>query len=123
MCLYPETAMSLLEFDKVKALLKEHAKTVYARQKAKQLRIHTRKDYIETDNIFRWFDTERKKAFPALAKVILPTYYKKVIIELIDEILDENGTVKDNASAGLQKIRMNLADLVSVEKLEEPQKH
>lgn len=33
MRLYPETAMSQLEFDKVKALLKEHAKTVYARQK------------------------------------------------------------------------------------------
>ncbi|MCK9402448.1 MAG: DNA mismatch repair protein MutS [Chitinophagaceae bacterium] len=163
MRLYPETAITQLEFDKVKALLKELAKTDYARQKAEQLRIHTRKDYIElelhqtheyklilqqsqyfpndfthsishdlkllsipgsmltgeqwlpirrlaenTSTIFRWFDTERKKAFPALAKVILTTYYEKVIIELIDEILDENGTVKDNASADLQKIRMSL---------------
>lgn len=70
-----------------------------------------------------FLDSLIKKAFPALAKVILPTYYEKVIIELIDEILDENRTVKDNASAGLQKIRMSLANLVSVEKLEEPQKH
>ncbi|MEO8172512.1 MAG: MutS2/Smr-associated SH3 domain-containing protein [Sediminibacterium sp.] len=163
MRLYPETALSQLEFDKVKALLREHAKTEYAKQKAEQLRIHTRKEYIElelqqtneyklilqlgqyfpndfslnisrdikllsipgamligeqwmpirrlTENmgtIFRWFDAERRMAFPALAKVIAGTYYEKVIIELIDEILDENGNVKDNASEDLQKIRMSL---------------
>jgi DNA mismatch repair protein MutS2 len=34
MKLYPETALSQLEFDKVKALLKEHAKTEYAKNKA-----------------------------------------------------------------------------------------
>jgi DNA mismatch repair protein MutS2 len=59
-------------------------------------------------NIFRWFDTERRSAFPALAKVIAGTYYEKLIIGLIDEILDESGNVKDNASADLQKIRMSL---------------
>jgi DNA mismatch repair protein MutS2 len=163
MRLYPETAASQLEFDKVKALLKDHAKTEYAKHKAEQLRIHTRKDYIELElqqsneykmilqmgqyfpndftlnisrdikllsipgamlsgeqwmpirklaenisTIFRWFDTERRTAFPALAKVISGTYYEKVIVELIDEILDESGNVKDNASEDLQKIRMNL---------------
>ncbi len=163
MRLYPESALSQLEFDKVKALLTEHAKTEYAKLKAGQLRIHTRKEYIElelhqtneyklilqqnqyfpndfiynisrdlkllsipgsmlageqwmpirrlaenTGNIFRWFDGERRLAYPALAKVIEKTYYEKLIIELIDEILDENGTVKDNASADLQKIRMSL---------------
>lgn len=163
MRLYPETAASQLEFDKVKALLKEHGKTEYAREKASVLRIHTRKDYIELElrqtheykmlvvqnqyfpndfilnisrdlkllsipgamlsgeqwlpvrklaenisNIFRWFDAERRISFPALSKVIAGTYYEKVIIELIDEILDENGTVKDNASDDLQKIRMSL---------------
>jgi DNA mismatch repair protein MutS2 len=163
MRLYPETAASQLEFDKVKALLKEHGNTEYAKQKAAQLRIHTRKDYIEQElkqtheykllleqsqyfpndfilnisrdikllsipgamltgeqwlpirrlsenisNIFRWFDTDRRSAFPALAKVIAGTYYEKLIIGLIDEILDESGNVKDNASADLQKIRMSL---------------
>jgi DNA mismatch repair protein MutS2 len=163
MRLYPETAASQLEFDKVKALLKEHCNTEYAKQKAAQLRIHTRKDYIEQElkqtheykllleqsqyfpndfilnisrdikllsipgamltgeqwlpirrlsenisNIFRWFDTDRRSAFPALAKVIAGTYYEKLIIGLIDEILDESGNVKDNASADLQKIRMSL---------------
>jgi len=163
MRLYPETAISQLEFDMVKALLKEHAKTEYAKEKAAQLRIHTRKDYIalelhqtneyklilqqgqyfpndftwnisrdlkllsipgsmlmgeqwlpirrlseNTSTIFRWFDAERRLAFPALSKVIEGSYYEKVIIQLIDEVLDESGNVKDNSSADLQKIRMGL---------------
>ncbi len=163
MRLYPETALSQLEFDKVKALLKEHGKTEYAKEKAENLRIHTKKEYIQLElnqtneyklilqqaqyfpndftynisrdlkllsiqgsmltgeqwmpirrlsenmsNIFRWFDAERRQSFPALSKVIEGSYYEKVIIELIDEVLDENGNVKDNASADLQKIRMSL---------------
>ena len=163
MRLYPESAISQLEFDKVKALLKENGKTEYAKQKAEQLRIHTRKEYIDVElrqtyeyklilqqgqyfpndftlnihrdikllgipgamltgeqwipirklteniqSIFRWFDAERRMAYPYLSKVIAGTYYEKLIIEWIDEVLDETGTVKDNASADLQKIRMNL---------------
>jgi DNA mismatch repair protein MutS2 len=61
-----------------------------------------------TATIFRWFDNERRLAFPYLAKVIEGTYYEKQILVLIDEVLDENGTVKDNASEDLQKIRMSL---------------
>lgn len=163
MRLYPESAAAQLEFDKVKALLQGHAQTVYAKEKAAQLRIHTRKEYIQTEleqthefkmilglgqhfpndftqnisrdikllsipgsmlmgdqwmpvrrladntrNIFRWFDAERRTSFPALAKIIEGTYYEKQIIELIDEILDENGNVKDTASEDLQRIRMGL---------------
>ena len=58
--------------------------------------------------IFRWFDTERRLAYPALAKVITDTYYEKAILTTIDEILDENGTVKDNASEELSQIRLSL---------------
>ncbi len=49
MRLYPESAISQLEFDKVKALLKENGKTEYAKQKAELLRIHTRKEYIDLE--------------------------------------------------------------------------
>src|SRR5204862_6592636 len=35
-------------------------------------------------------------------------YYEKAIIEMIDDIIDESGQVKDNASDELQSIRMNL---------------
>ena len=58
--------------------------------------------------IFRWFDNERRVSYPALAKVIEETYYEKTILELIDDILDESGQVKDNASDDLARIRMNL---------------
>lgn len=163
MKLYPESAGVQLEFDKVKSLLVEHCRTEHAKQKAANLRIHTKKEYIElelnqsyeyklviqqslyfpndftlnlyrelqllgiagatlsgeelmhvrklaesTSNVFRWFDHERRSAFPALTAVIKDTYYEKVIIELIDEVLDEYGNVRDNASEDLQKIRMSL---------------
>ena len=59
-------------------------------------------------NIFRWFDNERRKAYPALSEVIRDTYFEKAILELIDEVLDEKGIVKDNASEELSRIRMSL---------------
>lgn len=163
MRLYPESALIQLEFDKVKALLKEHCKTEYAKEKSMQLRIHTRRDYIELElqqshefklllqqvqyfpndfilniskeikligiagatlagdqfllirklaeninSIFRWFDIERRVAYLALTKVVEQSYYEKNIIAFIDEILDEQGIVKDNASEPLQRIRQNL---------------
>jgi DNA mismatch repair protein MutS2 len=163
MKLYPESAVTQLEFDKVKNLLNGHCKTEYAKNKANSLRIHNRKEYIITElqqtheyklllqvamyfpndyvlnisrdikllsipgstlageqwmeirklaesmeKLFRWFDNERRIAYPALSKVIAESYYEKVIIELIDEVLDEYGNVKDNASPDLQKIRMGL---------------
>jgi DNA mismatch repair protein MutS2 len=59
-------------------------------------------------SIFRWFDNDKRTAYPALAEVIKDTYYEKLIIQEIDEVLDETGQVKDNASEELSKIRMNL---------------
>lgn len=163
MKLYPESAAIQLEFEKIKNLLAEHCNSEYAKFRAGDLRIHTKKEYIElelkqsyeyklliqsaqyfpndfTDNIsrelkllgiegatlsgeeflqvhklataieriFRWFDSERRLAYPALAEVIKDTYYEKVIVQLIEEKLDEGGNVKDNASADLQRIRMSL---------------
>lgn len=160
---FPESALVQLEFEKVKTLLEEHCKTLYAKEKAHDLRIHTRKDYIDLElqqsheykllvqhgqyfpndhtlnlsrelkligipgavlsgeqlmlvrklaeslqSIFRWFDTERRTAYPALSKVIAETYYEKAILALIDEVLDESGNVKDNASEELSRIRLSL---------------
>ena len=59
-------------------------------------------------NIFRWFDAERRNVYNGLVKIIDGTYYEKVIAEMIDDIIDESGQVKDNASPELQSIRMNL---------------
>jgi DNA mismatch repair protein MutS2 len=59
-------------------------------------------------DLFRWFDAERREAFPALAKVLHESYYEKKLRELIDEVLDEIGQVKDNASEELRSIRQSL---------------
>jgi DNA mismatch repair protein MutS2 len=59
-------------------------------------------------SIFRWFDNERRIAFPALTEVIKDSYYEKIIVEMINEVLDDSGVVKDNASEELQKIRLSL---------------
>lgn len=48
MKLYPEAAYFQLEFDRVKALLAAYCQTDHARTKAEQLRIHTRKEFIDT---------------------------------------------------------------------------
>ncbi|MBL7743878.1 MAG: hypothetical protein JNN00_10435, partial [Chitinophagaceae bacterium] len=49
MRLYPDSAYLQLEFDKVRNLLTEHCQSEYAREKAQQLRIHTRKDFIDVE--------------------------------------------------------------------------
>lgn len=163
MKLFPESAAVQLEFDKIKKLLHERCRSEYARDKAENLRIHTRINFIEKDlkqtheykqliqnaqyfpndyvlnlakelrllqiegamldgeelvgfrrlvssieKIFRWFDAERKTAYPALATIIADTYYEKVIATMIDEVVDESGGVKDSASTDLQNIRISL---------------
>lgn len=163
MRLYPESAAVQLEFDKIKSLLVEFCKTEYAKNKSTDLRIHTKKEFIDIDlnqthefkllleqsvyfpsdftlnisrdikllgiagatlggeqfmqirklaeniaSIFRWFDSDRRSAYPALTQVIAGTYYEKVINEMIDDVLDEYGNVKDNASEDLERIRMGL---------------
>jgi DNA mismatch repair protein MutS2 len=160
---FPESALVQLEYEKVKALLAEYCRSEYAKTKASNLRIHTKKEFIErelrqgyeckliiqtgqyfpndfvlnvsreikllsipgavatgeqflfikklaenTSNIFRWFDSERRLAYPALATVVENTYYEKMVIEMIDDVLDEAGSVKDSASEELGKIRMSL---------------
>ena len=163
MKIFPESALVQLEFDKVKALLAEQCNTEYARAKAEDLRIHTRREFIELElrqsnefklllqngqyfpndhtlnlarelkllgipgaslsgdqflqirklaesiqSIFRWFDPERRTAYPALTRVIEHTSYEKVIITAIDEVIDESGMVRDNASEELANIRLSL---------------
>ncbi|MEJ0079430.1 MAG: hypothetical protein WDM78_00330 [Puia sp.] len=58
--------------------------------------------------IFHWFDRERRMAYAGLASVIKDSYYEKVIIQFIDEILEDNGQVRDKASPELAEIRMSL---------------
>ncbi len=70
--------------------------------------INIRRLAVNAEKIFRWFDAEKRTAYAALAKVLEESYYEKAIIQMIDEIFDDAGNVKDNASEELQKIRQNL---------------
>lgn len=44
---FPESALVQLEFDKIKGLLKEQCQTDFAKSKAEELRIHTKKEFID----------------------------------------------------------------------------
>ncbi len=46
---FPDSALVQLEFEKVKSLLTNHCQCGYAKEKATQLRIHTRLEYIEPE--------------------------------------------------------------------------
>src|SRR5512145_359575 len=47
--LFPESAAVQLEFDKVKTLLANYCQSDHARTKAMNLRIHTRKEFIDVE--------------------------------------------------------------------------
>ncbi|MBL7729330.1 MAG: DNA mismatch repair protein MutS, partial [Dinghuibacter sp.] len=58
--------------------------------------------------LFRWFDADRRIAWPALHSVIQHTHYEKKIKDEIETVLDETGVVRDNASPDLLRIRQSL---------------
>ncbi|CAL1517400.1 endonuclease MutS2 [Chitinophaga sp. MM2321] len=59
-------------------------------------------------SIVRFFDHDRRIQYGGLFEVIKDTHYEKKITALIDEVLDEAGQVRDNASTELSKIRISL---------------
>lgn len=67
-----------------------------------------RKLAINAEQIFRWFDQERRSGFPYLSQELETIYYEKQIVSSIDEVLDELGQVKDHASDDLARIRQQL---------------
>lgn len=160
---FPESTIHQLEFDKVKELLAVHCRTDFAKARSLDLRIHTKKEFIDSDlrqaheyklllqsglhfpndftlnisrdlkllgipgaslsgeqfllirrlaentnSIYRWFTNELRDTYPGLSAVIKDSYYEKNIKQLIDEVLDETGIVKDGASEELRDIRMKL---------------
>lgn len=46
---FPASTIHQLEFDKIKDLLSAHCRTDYAKERSQDLRIHTKKEFIETD--------------------------------------------------------------------------
>jgi DNA mismatch repair protein MutS2 len=70
--------------------------------------IGIRKLCTTIQDIFRWFDGEKRDAYPACTFVIQDSYYEENIKKSIDEVIDELGNVLDNASEDLARIRMAL---------------
>lgn len=70
--------------------------------------IQIRKLAESIEKIFRWFNEERKTAYCGLWEIASHTYYEKAIKEMIDEVVDDLGAVKDSASEELKEIRLSL---------------
>jgi DNA mismatch repair protein MutS2 len=49
MKLFPNSALVQLEYEKIKALLALHCRSEYSKEKANQLRIHTKKEFIDRE--------------------------------------------------------------------------
>ena len=64
--------------------------------------MHIRRLAINTEKLYRWFDAERRMAYAALHKVLEDSFYEKAIMQMIDEIFDEAGNIKDNASGAFR---------------------
>jgi DNA mismatch repair protein MutS2 len=59
-------------------------------------------------DIFRWFDNERRDLYPTCTFVIQDSYYEDAIKQSINAVIDEVGNVLDSASDDLQHIRQSL---------------
>lgn len=63
---------------------------------------------LQFEKTYRWFDGERRAAYPRLYEAMRGVHYEKKIRGEIDEVIDEQGQVVDNASPELQEIRSSL---------------
>ncbi len=163
MKLFPASALSQLEFDRVVERLVAHCRGDWARDRARTIRIHNQIDHIrlalgqtqefkwildqglafpteeplsitrelhllgvpgavltgeqwmqvrrllnDTESVYRWFNDERRMAYPSMATVLGDTAYEKGIAKRIDEVLEPTGQVRDNASKHLMEVRVRL---------------
>lgn len=119
---YVKTALQQAHEYKQLTLLQENFPNDYILNLKKELRLleiqgavltgeqamQLRKLAESMHSIVRFFDHDRRIQYAGLFDVIKDTHYEKKITATIDEVLDELGQVKDNASQDLAKIRMSL---------------
>ena len=110
---FPSSALLQLEYNKVKDLLALHCRTEYAKDKATNLRIHTKKEFIEKElqpYIEKKYRTTTSKTIIGeslgglLATEILikkPTLFSKYII-VSPSLWWDNGSLLNQASDILQ---------------------
>jgi DNA mismatch repair protein MutS2 len=119
---YVKTALQQAHEYKQLTLLQEHFPNDYVLNLKNELRLLSiqgavlsgdqlmllRKLAESMHSIVRFFDHDRRVQYSGLFGVITHTHYEKKIVALIDDVLDETGQVRDNASPELEKIRMSL---------------
>jgi DNA mismatch repair protein MutS2 len=119
---YVKTALQQAHEYKQLTLLQEHFPNDYVLNLKSELRLLSiqgavlggdqlmllRKLAESMHSIVRFFDHDRRIQYSAMFGVITHTHYEKKITSLIDDVLDEAGQVRDNASPELEKIRMSL---------------
>lgn len=119
---YVKTALQQAHEYKQLTLLQEHFPNDYVLNLKKELQLlgiqgavlggdqvmQLRKLAESMGSIVRFFDHDRRVTYAGLFGVITATHYEKKIILIIDEILDEAGLVRDNATPELDRIRMAL---------------
>ncbi len=70
--------------------------------------VQLRRLLTDVESVFRWFNPERREAYPGLSAVLGVHAYDKSIAERLDEVLESNGQVRDQASKHLMEVRARL---------------
>lgn len=119
---YVKTALQQAHEYKQLVLIQQHFPNDYVLNLKQELRLleiqgavlageqfmQLRKLAESMNSIVRFFDADRRVTYWGLYGLIKETHYEKKIVSLIDEVLDETGQVRDNATPELAKIRTNL---------------
>lgn len=61
-----------------------------------------------TQSIFRYFEKDRQEVYPSLYDLIRPLTFDPKLIAEIDNVIDEEGNVKEDASPRLLKIKRSI---------------
>ncbi|MEM1216076.1 MAG: endonuclease MutS2, partial [Bacteroidota bacterium] len=59
-------------------------------------------------DIYRFFTNERQEAYEALFNIIRPVEFNEDLLKAIERVIDEEGTIRPDASPDLQKIRRHM---------------
>ena len=60
--------------------------------------------------VFKYFDLERQAAYPSLFNILRPYEYSEELTKAIDQVIDEQGQIRPNASPALLKIRRQVGN-------------
>lgn len=62
-----------------------------------------------TKEIFKFFTPVRKEIYPCLYQVIAPLHFEEPLLTYINQVMDEAGVIRSDASPGLVRIRKQMS--------------